>query len=163
MNIFVLDLDPELAAQQLCDKHVPKMVLETAQLLCSVWPPGEAPYKRTHYNHPCAKWTRASIDNFLWLLSYGEAISREYALRFGREHASAAVIAWCAAHVDELLEVLPDVGVTQFAQAMPSRYKVPGDPVAAYRRYYLGEKERFCKWERGRRGPSWFKVASPDS
>ena len=33
MNIFYLDHDPELAAQYHCDKHVVKMILESAQLL----------------------------------------------------------------------------------------------------------------------------------
>ena len=32
MNIFILDRDPVLAAQYQCDKHVVKMVLETAQI-----------------------------------------------------------------------------------------------------------------------------------
>ena len=33
MNIFVLDPDPEKAASMLCDCHVRKMCLETAQIL----------------------------------------------------------------------------------------------------------------------------------
>ena len=33
MNIFFLDEDPKYAAQMQCDKHVVKMVLETAQML----------------------------------------------------------------------------------------------------------------------------------
>ena len=33
MNIFVLDKNPTIAAQMLCDKHVPKMIVESAQML----------------------------------------------------------------------------------------------------------------------------------
>ena len=33
MNIFFLDKDPKIAAQMQCDKHVVKMILETAQML----------------------------------------------------------------------------------------------------------------------------------
>ena len=33
MNIFYLDQNPEIAAQYACDKHIVKMILETAQLL----------------------------------------------------------------------------------------------------------------------------------
>ena len=33
MNIFILDKDPKLAAQMLCDKHIPKMIIESAQML----------------------------------------------------------------------------------------------------------------------------------
>ena len=36
MNIFVLDRNPTIAAQMACDKHVVKMILETAQMLCTV-------------------------------------------------------------------------------------------------------------------------------
>ena len=33
MNIFFLDKNPYVAAHKQCDKHVVKMVLETAQML----------------------------------------------------------------------------------------------------------------------------------
>jgi len=33
MNIFFLDRDPYKAALALCDKHVPKMLLESTQML----------------------------------------------------------------------------------------------------------------------------------
>ena len=33
MNIFVLDKDPREAARMLCDKHVPKMIVESGQML----------------------------------------------------------------------------------------------------------------------------------
>ena len=36
MNIFALDKSPEVSAQMSCDKHVVKMILESAQLLCTV-------------------------------------------------------------------------------------------------------------------------------
>lgn len=37
VNIFFLDFDPVKAAQMHCDKHVVKMILETAQLLSTAW------------------------------------------------------------------------------------------------------------------------------
>ena len=33
MNIFYLDKNPKVAAQMMCDKHVVKMILESAQML----------------------------------------------------------------------------------------------------------------------------------
>ena len=33
MNIFILDQDPIAAAVQQCDKHIVKMVLESAQMM----------------------------------------------------------------------------------------------------------------------------------
>ena len=39
---------------------------------------------------------------------------------------------------------------------MPDEYKVEGDPVSAYRKYYKGEKAYFAKWNRGREAPEWW-------
>lgn len=36
MNIFMLDSNPELAAQYHYDTHIVKMILESAQILCTV-------------------------------------------------------------------------------------------------------------------------------
>lgn len=33
MNIFILDKDPVISAQLQCDKHVVKMIVESAQML----------------------------------------------------------------------------------------------------------------------------------
>lgn len=117
----------------LCDQHVVKMTLETAQLLCSTH--DKAPYKRTHYSHPCAIWTRASSANYMWLCAYGRAVAAEYTYRFGKQHASEVVIRWAAANRPRCVRA----ELTPFAQAMPEQYR--GDcAVAAYKRYYVAEK-----------------------
>lgn len=156
MNIFVLDRSPSKAATYACDKHVVKMILETAQLLCSAYPDaykcgscGEVPYKKTHYNHPCSKWARASSDNYEWLLAHGDALCEEYTNRYGKHHKSGEVISYCDRH----RPALPDIGLTPFAQAMPDVYKSE-DPVAAYRSYYKGEKSSFATWKNG--PPHWY-------
>ena len=92
MNIFILDQDPVKSAQFQCNKHVVKMCLETAQLLCSVFPSGLAPYKRTHYNHPCAKWARDSWCNYMWLISHGHALCNEYEYRYNKIHKCQEII-----------------------------------------------------------------------
>lgn len=46
-------------------------------------------------------------------------------------------------------------GPTEFAQAMPDEYKVPGDAVTAYRRFYLAEKSAFARWKY-RLAPDWW-------
>jgi len=53
MNIFYLSRDPVLCAEMHCDKHVVKMILETAQLLSTAHHMlgSNAPYKVTHKNH----------------------------------------------------------------------------------------------------------------
>ena len=67
MNIFKLDESPVVSAKYACDKHVVKMILESAQMLCAVHPEGTAPYKRSFYNHPCTKWVRESNLNIFIL------------------------------------------------------------------------------------------------
>jgi len=164
MNIFVLDTDPQIAARFMCNKHVVKMILESAQMLCSAFENGEAPYRRAYYNHPCTKWARESKANYEWLLSHAYELCDEYFLRYGKIHKSLDVIDWCDNHSHELN--LPDIGLTTFAQAMPDEYK-NDDVVQAYRDYYNGEKAYFAKWtaHEGSRltyndppEPYWFNV-----
>jgi hypothetical protein len=148
MNIFVLDRDPVLAAQYHCDKHVVKMVLETAQILSTVSNLGG--YKPTHQRHPCVLWAGTSQQNFDWLVMLGRELSKEYTFRYDKVHKSSAVIEQCAA-----FDELPATGLTQFKQCMPIRCIVYKDPVAGYRRYYMTDKRHFCTWKR-RDKPEWF-------
>jgi len=138
VNIFALDHNPQAAAAMLTDVHKVKMVLEAAQMLCGVFEPGTAPYKRTHYNHPCSVWARTSRRNFDWLVAHGLAIASEYTKRYGKVHKSQAVIEWCRDNAHLL--TFPRSSLTPFAQAMPEQYR-QADSVAAYRDYYAAEKQ----------------------
>tara|TARA_R110001583_G_scaffold86000_1_gene225126 strand:+ start:997 stop:1464 length:468 start_codon:yes stop_codon:yes gene_type:complete len=152
MNIFVVDDDPKVSAQQLCDKHVVKMILESAQMLCSAYDNGTAPYKRAYYNHPCTIWARESQENYEWLLTHAYSMCQEYTRRYGKVHKSIRVIEWCGKNYIKL--ELPQKGLTKFAQAMPEQYKNKCT-VTAYRSYYNGEKARFATWKK-RETPKWF-------
>lgn len=153
MNIFVLDNDPEKAVRDLCDTHSHKMLLETAQLLCSPFEAGYAPYRRTHYNHPCSKWVRETVNNYRWLLRYGFCISDEYTFRYKRVHKSSEVIRWCYDNYESLS--LPAGGMTRHALCMPDKYK-GDDVVESYRRFYRGDKVSFATWDKGREAPGWW-------
>ena len=155
MNIFVLHNSPIVSARYMIDKHVVKMVLETAQLLCSMYPEGTAPYKRTHYNHPCAKWVRKSKENYLWLVRHGIALNEEYRYRWerSRDHASLLVILWCLKHMKQLQFV--QKRRTPFALAMPEECRQVGH-VESYRTYYKQCKRDIATWKR-REIPEWWK------
>ena len=61
MNIFYLDRDPVKAAQVQYNKHVVKMILESAQMLCTAhryYGNENVPYKSAHINHPSSIWCR---------------------------------------------------------------------------------------------------------
>lgn len=156
MNIFVLDRDIPTCARYHADQHVIKMILESAQMLCTVinQAGGDAPYRSTHGKHPCTLWTGRSLSNWQWLKKLGLALNDEYRYRFrtAKHHRSAEII------MDLALPEIPDLGLTAFALAMPDKYKIEDDPVAAYRAYYIGDKAGFVRWTR-RRVPKWFKQA----
>ena len=68
MNIFYLDRDPELAAIYQYNKHVVKMILESAQMLCTAHhcygdaeQKANVPYKQAHLNHPSTIWARSCL------------------------------------------------------------------------------------------------------
>jgi hypothetical protein len=155
MNIFYLDETPSNCAVYHNDKHVVKMILETAQLLCGAhWMTGsEAPYKLSHKNHPCAIWVRESIENYNWLCRLGIYLCGEYSHRYIKTHKSYEIILWCR---DNKPNIPHDVPFTQPPQAMPETYKVTNDSVQAYRNYYMGEKRSFSYWK-NRKTPIWFR------
>jgi hypothetical protein len=155
MNIFFLDTDTRKIAEYHCDKHVVKMILETAQLLCGVHHVSESryiiPYKLSHKNHPCSIWARNSLSNYLYLCELGLDLCKEYTYRYGKRHKSQDVIEWCLVHKPNIT----DIGFTEPAKAMPDEYKVD-DAVESYRNYYMGAKSGFAVWK-NREKPFWFK------
>jgi hypothetical protein len=155
MNIFILDTNPRKCAEYHNDKHVVKMILETAQLLCGVhWitqSTYEIPYKLSHKNHPCSIWARECIENYNWLCELGIELCEEYTYRYGKRHKSQDIIEWCIAHPPK---IRINNSVTRFALAMPYECKV-NNPVDSYRRYYMVEKRGFASWK-NREIPFWY-------
>lgn len=153
MNIFVLDKNPTIAAMEHCDKHVVKMIVETAQLLCGVhWVIGsKAHYRLTHKNHPCSIWVRECIENYDWLCLLGVNLCYEYTYRYGKVHKTKEIIDWCMINRPNL----PSLGsTTEFKLCMPDNYKSEC-VVSSYRAYYIGEKSKFAVWSK-RKKPKWF-------
>ena len=151
MNIFVLHKNPAVAASMACDKHVVKMIIETAQMMCTVVAAHDIhpPYRATHAKHPCTIWAGESQTNWQWLIDYGLALSAEYTKRYGKVHKSQGVIEWCR---DQNIS-LSAGGLTPFAQAMPPQYR-NDCVVTAYRDYYMGEKAGFATWKTAT--PEWW-------
>ena len=155
MNIFFLDENPTLSAKYHVDKHVVKMILETAQLLCGVHHltdqvNDQVPYKLSHKNHPCAVWARESLSNYLYLCELGLELGKEYTYRYGKRHKSIEVIEWCIVNKPNI----PDIGFTTPARAMPDEFKVDS-VVESYRNYYMGAKSDLASWK-NREKPFWF-------
>ena len=160
MNIFYLDKDPEKAAKLQYNKHVVKMILESAQMLCTAhhhyaetnYPMVEVPYKKAHYNHPSTKWVRESESNYMWLYDHMIALGEEYTRRYGKKHLS---IIKCSLPLSHKPLGIPQTKFTQPPQAMPDDVKVLNDSITAYRNYYIKYKKGFATWKKDRK-PEWF-------
>jgi hypothetical protein len=165
MNIFVLDYDPRKCAQMHCDKHVVKMILESAQLLCGVHHMSnptstpQVPYKLSHKNHPCAIWARECYENYVWLCDLGMSLCEEYTHRYGKRHKSQDIIEWCIEHNPNLKE---NGDLTPFKLAMPDECKIDGEAVGSYRKYYIMYKKDFARWT-ARNIPTWFILLNDSS
>lgn len=141
MNIFYLHSDPIKAAEMHYSKHVVKMILEAAQLLCTAHHlsgnPEDAPYKKTHMNHPSAVWVRSSRANYMWCYNYMLALGNEYTKRYGKTHMT---ILKCKNVLNKIPHAIHADGFCEPPQCMPDQYQVAGNSVQAYWNYYIAEK-----------------------
>lgn len=165
MNIFVLSWIIENCVKYHCDKHVVKMILETAQLLSTCqhvvnpieaekWVSEKQIYKKTHQNHPSSLWVRECRENYVWLCHFGLALCKEYAFRYDKQpsdHKCYAILKFLSSQIPP--QLAPKGTITQFKMAMPDEYKTT-DPIFSYRLYYLNEKSRMLVW-RKRDPPKW--------
>ena len=144
MNIFYLHNDPAICAQLHNDKHVVKMIVETAQILSTAhfnngshqpWM-----YKPTHKHHPCTVWAGSSTANYQWAWELGMELCKEYTYRYGKRHKTQDKL--------ELLRTAPPV-VNEYwtppPQCMPEQYH-RDNYVDGYREYYRAEKAGFSRW-----------------
>ena len=177
MNIFILDQDPVIAANMMCDKHVVKMIVESCQLLSTAHRVLDGKkvdgknkkggkytryymndsyidnflFKSTMINHPCSIWIRETTRNYYWLSKHNIALCNEYTQRYSKIHKCQQLADWLFIH--------PPIQITlshrtDFAQAMPEGYK-SSNAVEAYRNYYCNEKSKFAKWKKGNT-PLWY-------
>ena len=143
MNIFILDNDVNTSAMYHCDKHVIKMMVEYTQMLSTTcrFYGQDVGYRSTHVNHPCTKWTRASLSNWRYLKKLVIALHEEYRARYGNKIHKSYEVAMSLPEPNFI-----DIGLTKFACAMPDEY-ITDDPVESYRRFYVNDKAKFAKWK----------------
>lgn len=176
MNIFYIDPNPVVAAQNMVDKHVVKMILESAQLLSTAhrlldgqevagktktgrnakrWVLSDdrdnVLYQATHINHPSAVWCRKSVENYNWLVEHFFALGDEYTYRYGKTHK-------CFGELSYMLQSPPknltNYDMTTMPSAMAPEYVISEDPLVNYRNYYRIGKARMHSWK-NRQPPEW--------
>jgi hypothetical protein len=181
MNIFYLDKCPIKSAQLMCDKHVVKMILESAQMLCTAhrvldgveyidsssgrkikrWKL-ENPdwdnklYHATHINHPSNIWVRSNVWNYNWLLTHMRALNLEFESRYNnaKEHETISKL-------DSYLWYYPKnierkVMVSEPPICMDKQYVVGNDVIESYKNYYRKAKKDFATWKYPAVKPIWF-------
>ena len=155
MNIFYISPNPVRAAQMQCDKHVVKMILESAQMLCTAhheYGNHDVPYKVAHRNHPSTIWARSGAKQYKWLYRHFQALSDEYTDRYGKVHLS-----WekCAQALSEPPMGIPDIEWTDPPQCMPDECKRASSR-EAYRVYYFKYKPQVIdmRWPENRQPPT---------
>jgi len=161
MNIFASDPCPVISAQYLDNKRVIKMVLESAQMLCTALREHGAShlarYKATHQNHPSNVWARETRSNYQWLLEHFNALLIEYSKRSGKIHL-------CESMLHDLTlgaAYIPAGPLTPIANCaarkdMNISFKHISDVHLAYKLYLTR------RWQADIRTPKWFPVAIPN-
>jgi len=147
MNIFYLDKDPKLAAIYQYNKHVVKMILESAQMLCTAHhcygdaeQKANVPYKQAHLNHPSTVWARQSKSTYMWLYDHMMALGTEYYVRYGKTHLT---ITKCKEFLATPPKYIQGDEWSQPPQAMPDEYKHE-DSIIAYWQYYINDKSHIA-------------------
>ena len=150
MNIFYLDGDPTVCASLHCDKHVVKMILESAQMLSTAhreldgdrFADQMGMYKKAHLNHPSTKWVRETHKNYRYLYKLFVALCDEYTYRYGKVHLTDKKLRHVLRANPMNIPVYP---MTKMPQCMPD-YCKQHDSIKAYHKYYRNEKKSFAKW-----------------
>jgi hypothetical protein len=167
VNIFAVSNDPTIAARQLPDKLVVKMPTESIQLL-TPWafnthgvyvqkPDGTNYGIKGFAHHPCAKWLYESPSNVHWLLEHAFGMADEYWQRYNKDHGTLHGLNQIRTLVYQKHNKENSGDHTEFVQAMPEEFKVPGDAVTAYRNYINGYKG-YAEWRYCEK-PDWWDEA----
>ena len=148
MNIFYIDNNPAIAAQMMTDKHIVKMILESAQMLSTAHRQLDGDqahpdlYKSAYANHPSTVWVRQSSMNYMWLFQHFVALNAEYTLRYRKTHKSWTLLNHIVCYPPRNIMLAP---FEQPPCAMPEQYQKYDDHIKNYRAYYIGEKLKTSK------------------
>jgi hypothetical protein len=183
VNIFYLDHDPVKAAEWMVDKHVVKMILESAQLLSTAHRvlDGRMEVIERYVNgsmparyRKLKRWrlddgrdnivyqaTHMNHPSAVWcrqsVENYAWLVEHFYALMNEYMHRYNKVHA-CNGELAYSLQSPPhnlkEYDWTPMPSAMAPEYKISDDPCTNYRNYYKIGKAKMHKWT-NRQPPDW--------
>lgn len=183
MNRFRIEQTPSQCAKSHCDKHVPKMVVEEAQMLCTAhrmldgtlemrpsksgkrqvkyWSmPDDREgilYKAVHMGHPCTVWAAESLGNYRWAYALFEYLCEEYSYRYGKVHASQSKLLDTLALAPENINKTLPVSPMPLAMGAAPQCIDPTDVIGSYRKFYQTKQHRFSMTWKSRPVPEWFE------
>jgi hypothetical protein len=166
MNIFVLDRHPSTAAKMVCDQHLPKQILECAQLISNIvykfFPyRHKGLYKPIHLNHPIQLWLDDDIRHCTWMSTYAAWLNHLYELRTGERHKAYEIFLKCyqIIYYGENVSKTNNINVEDFLCLVPEECKISDDVVENYRAYYK-YKDKLWLSTRGK-GMTWTYTLKP--
>ncbi|BAG41510.1 hypothetical protein [Ralstonia phage phiRSL1] len=92
MNLFWLDLDPRISARHACDQHNNKMLIEHAQMICTVLHAlgyRRLPMKSLGMGKELLQWVYEDFANFAYLHDLSFYYFQEYCARHGKDQHHA--------------------------------------------------------------------------
>ena len=182
MNIFYVHKNPNIAAKMLIDKHVCKMIVESAQMLSTAHRilDGKEYYDKTkngrrikrwkhpnsnldkvlylagHVKHPSTLWVMDNYFHYAWLYNHMKALNDEFKLRYNhtKDHLTIQKLGEILRHTPKNIPI-NKIG-TDPTPAMPDECKIPGDVIGSYRKYYIEKKRDFASWKAPSKPPKWY-------
>ena len=163
MNRFIIGHVPQEIVQSMCDKHVVKMPLEEAQMLCTVlrkadpeFADAHGLYKMAHKNHPCTLWAGETRSNYMYAFMLWQYMCLEYTYRYGKHHATERFVE----AFREGAKLVPEGLMTRHPECFGEHTDLKSDefwPVDSYRKFYNTKQHRFKMTWTNRDVPYWFE------
>lgn len=162
MQIFVLDYNPKIAAENLADIHIVKMCLETAQILSAIIILkgkrliNEMP-KPLNLKHPVITSIIDSQPTINWVVCYNSWLQKEYEKRYHKRHMYYKL---ADIYIFDLFKPTPNSNCCDltFARDFKGFKTNKQDIVQAYRDYYKFKKKTLKRWKYTNSvEPNWLK------
>jgi len=184
MNIFYIDENPVQAAQWMVDRHVVKMILESAQLLSTAHRILDGKEIQLQFQIEQEDGSIKTRNKKVWLLGDSRDTVLYSATHINHPSAiwartSVENYNWLADHFYALMEEytyryekhhkcfgelsymlqsppknLQEFDMTTIPSAMDTKYIISNDPVTNYRNYYKTGKTHLHNWKK-REAPEW--------
>ena len=185
MNLFYLDENLDKCAEYHVDKHIVKMPLEAAQLLCTaIWVDSvlgfvpralnkeetrELNSRKSEIKHlpleerPLTPYLPMMYNHPCTIWTRSSLDNFEWVHCYANALNDEYFYRYGKQHksVVEVINRLPEpknmprLGMTEFLLAMPDELKMEGNPIQSYRDYYHLDKATFASWKY-RDKPDWY-------